>query len=65
MEKTKQKQQISEQILAAVRKKAENNRLSCTKARALAKELSISVQEVGAAANQQGIKIVACELGCF
>ena len=34
-------------------------------ARAIAEELKIEYQEVGRTANELGIKIISCELGCF
>ncbi len=44
---------------------AENGRLSCSKAHELAEEFGIPLEEIGAAANRLGIKIFACQLGCF
>ena len=64
------KQKISQrefapELLAAVEERVKDGRLSCTAARALAAELHISVAEMGEIANQLGIKIKHCELGCF
>jgi hypothetical protein len=39
--------------------------LSCTQAVKLSKEHNISLKEIGETCNQQGIKIIDCQLGCF
>jgi hypothetical protein len=54
-----------ESIIDVVRKAAAENRLSCEKARELAKELNVPVSEIGKICNVLKIKISACELGCF
>jgi len=40
-------------------------RISCAEARELAAELQIELSRMGALCDQAGIKISACELGCF
>ncbi len=55
----------SEKIVEAIQMASVNNRLSCEKAHELAKELNISLQEIGALCNELKIKIAACQLGCF
>jgi hypothetical protein len=52
-------------MMKAIRNAAVDNRLSCEKARALAKELNVPVREIGAHCNELKIRIAACELGCF
>ena len=54
-----------EEMMNAIRNAAVDNRLSCEKARALAKELKVPVREIGAHCNELKIRISACELGCF
>lgn len=54
-----------ETIIAAIQKASANGRLSCGKAHDLAKELDISLQEIGALCNELKIKIASCQLGCF
>ncbi|RJQ55165.1 MAG: hypothetical protein C4521_03040 [Actinobacteria bacterium] len=49
----------------AVRKAADDNRISCTVARGIAGELEVPVCDVGEAADRLGVKIYGCELGCF
>jgi hypothetical protein len=50
-----------ELILAA----SPDNRLSCERAHDLAREMNITLQELGALCNELKIKITACQLGCF
>lgn len=52
-------------VLEAVGRAARDGKLTCTAARQLAKELGVPVRVVGAACDALGIKIKACELGCF
>ena len=55
------KEELKEEML----KKAVNGRLSCAAAREVAEKLSLPYKEVGIAANELGIKIKDCQLGCF
>lgn len=57
--------EISKEILAAVTQAAKDKKISCAIARKVAKELNVPVKTIGQAANELGIKIAACELGCF
>jgi hypothetical protein len=43
----------------------EEKRLPCTEAFKIAHDLEVSLAEVGKSCNELGIKIVACQLGCF
>lgn len=52
-------------VLAEVKKRSRNGKLACAAALKLAKELKISPKRIGQAANELGIKIRACQLGCF
>jgi hypothetical protein len=54
-----------EQIIEVIQTASENNRLSCEKAHVLAKDLHISLREIGAICNELKIKIAVCQLGCF
>lgn len=57
---------MSDQELAVkVREKAKDGRLACKVALALAKELGVPPKAIGDIANQEKLKIVACQLGCF
>jgi molybdate transport system regulatory protein len=55
------KQELKEVIL----EKSVDRKLSCASARNIAKTLGLPIKEVGAAADELGIKINNCELGCF
>jgi molybdopterin-guanine dinucleotide biosynthesis protein len=55
----------TKKIAKAVRAEAEDNRIACAKALALARRLGVSPDQVGEACNQARIKIVQCQLGCF
>jgi hypothetical protein len=55
------KEELKEEML----KKTVDGRLSCAAARMLAEDLGLPYEEVGAAANELGIKIKNCQLGCF
>lgn len=54
-----------EKIIEALLASSAGNRLTCEQAHALAKELDVSLQELGALCNELKIKISACQLGCF
>ncbi len=55
----------NEKLAAELRQRARGGRLACAAALALARELGVPPQEVGRAANELGIKITDCQLGCF
>lgn len=42
-----------------------NGQLPCPVAFKIAKELKVSLREVGETADKLGIKISSCQLGCF
>ncbi len=54
-----------EMVLEKVREASREGRLACRKAFELAGALGVNPSEVGAAADELGIKIAACQLGCF
>ena len=54
-----------EQIAEAVLQEAADMRISCGKALALAERLGVEPLLIGEAANEQQVKIVECQLGCF
>ncbi len=55
----------SEKLAAELRQRARGGWLACAAALALARELGVSPHEVGRAADELGIKIADCQLGCF
>ena len=56
---------MNDKIKELLKKKAVNGRIPCPVARKIAEELSVSYKEVGRNADELGIKITGCELGCF
>lgn len=54
-----------EKIRASLTERSVEGRISCGLARKIAEELSVPYREVGKVADDLGIKITACELGCF
>lgn len=44
---------------------SQGGKIDCAQAFSIARELSISPKEVGAAIDELGIKIHNCQLGCF
>lgn len=44
---------------------SKDGRISCHQLRALAEDLGVSYKSAGEAANDNDIKIIGCELGCF
>lgn len=49
----------------ALKKKAPGGQIACKEAFAIADELEVAPRVIGDAANKLGIKIRACQLGCF
>jgi hypothetical protein len=45
--------------------KAADGKLPCSVARKIAEDLNIPYKDVGDAANDLGIRIKSCQLGCF
>ena len=53
--------ELKEELL----KNARDGRLSCAVARRLAEQFGLPYKDIGAAADELGIKIKDCQLGCF
>ncbi len=56
---------IEGKLLEAVKSAAKCSRLSCREALDLAARLGISPALIGRAADELGVKITGCQLGCF
>jgi len=54
-----------EQLNEAVRKAAQEGRLTCEKAHDLGRKLGVPLEDIGKVCNELQIKIQACQLGCF
>ena len=56
---------MKEKLRQEIMKKAVDRKLPCAAAREIAEDLGIPYTEVGAAADELGVKIKNCQLGCF
>jgi hypothetical protein len=56
---------MKEKLKEEIMKKAVDRKLPCAAARKMAEDLGLPYSEVGAAADELGIKIKNCQLGCF
>ena len=56
---------LDPRLVEALQKAAGEGKITCTAARRLAEELGVPVRAGGEACDALGIKITACELGCF
>lgn len=54
-----------ERIAEAVRAESEGGAITCKEALALAERLGVEPPLVGQSADEEHIKIVECQLGCF
>ena len=56
---------MKEKLRQEIMKKAVDSKLPCGDARKIAEDLGIPYADVGAAADELGVKIKNCQLGCF
>jgi hypothetical protein len=56
---------MEKKVIDEIKKKAIKGRLPCLVARKIAKDMSVSLKDIGKAADKLNIKISNCELGCF
>lgn len=56
---------MEEKIKAALEAESKNGKIACKTALEMAKTLGCDPAEIGKAANEMKIKVVACSLGCF
>lgn len=56
---------VDKRLDQEIRRRAEDGHLPCAVAFQIAEALDVPVGEVGDAANELGVKIVDCQLGCF
>ena len=57
--------EVTPEIKQAVTDKAPEGKIDCPVARKLAEDLGVPYKAVGEAANELGVKIHNCDLGCF
>jgi hypothetical protein len=56
---------VTPEIAQAVKSRATDGEIHCASARKLAEELDVKYQVIGAAADEAGLRIKNCSLGCF
>jgi len=62
---TEQGMAPDEKLASELARRARDGRLPCAAAFAIAEELGVPRLQVGQAADELGVKIVDCQLGCF
>ncbi|MDI9480116.1 MAG: hypothetical protein ACOXZ6_05790 [Syntrophomonadaceae bacterium] len=55
----------NDQIVKKIREVATDGKITCTDARKLAEELKVDPSEIGRLCDEEKVKIMGCELGCF
>lgn len=58
-------EQVTPELVEAVKAKAEENKVTCPVLRKLAEDTGVPYKVAGAAADSVGIKVHNCDLGCF
>lgn len=56
---------MKEKLREEIMKKAVDGKLSCAVARRIAEDLRVPYSDVGLVADELGIKVNSCQLGCF
>jgi hypothetical protein len=56
---------VTPELVDAVKAKAVDGRITCPMLRRLAEDLGVPYKAAGEAANQAGVKVKNCDLGCF
>ncbi len=56
---------MSNELETKMKELAENGKLPCASAFQIARELNVSIREVGDTANKLNIRICKCQLGLF
>ncbi len=59
------KQQLKQMVLQQAQADQGRNTLSCHRAHVLAEDCSVTLQAIGQVCQDEGIKVVNCQLGCF
>jgi hypothetical protein len=54
-----------ETLIEKIKSESKNGKISCRVAFKLAAETDVSPKELGIVLNEIGIKVAACQLGCF
>lgn len=62
---TKRRLIMTKELDEKIKASLVNGKLSCASAFKIAKQLNVSIKEVGEACNKLYLKISSCQLGCF
>ncbi|MEN6349150.1 MAG: hypothetical protein ABFD08_07115 [Syntrophomonas sp.] len=54
-----------DELIKKLLEKFPQKRITCTEAHETARELNIETRELGELCDEAGLRICACELGCF
>ena len=65
MKKAKAKVAVDAALMAKVKAAATDGKLPCAAALKLAAALGVTAGKIGAAADEAGVRIARCQLGCF
>jgi len=58
-------EQVTSELVDAVKAKTVEGRITCPVLRKLAEQSGVPYKVAGAAADQAGVKVKNCDLGCF
>jgi len=58
-------EQVTPELVEAVRGKAVDNKVTCPVLRKLSEDMGVPYKVAGAAADSAGIRVHNCDLGCF
>ncbi len=53
------------ELVKIIRTNLEDGKLSCARAHAIAREHNVKLRQIGQACDEEKIKIIGCQLGCF
>ena len=52
-------------VVKKIKSHVKENKISCKQVMKIAEELNISPRDLGTILNEEKIKIISCQLGCF
>jgi hypothetical protein len=58
-------EQVTDQMMEAIRDKAVDNKITCAVLRRFAEDSGVTYKVAGAAADMAGVRVKNCDLGCF
>ena len=58
-------EQVTDEMMEAIKDKAVDNKITCAVLRKYAEDAGVAYKVAGAAADQAGVRVQNCDLGCF